>query len=31
MQVDPLEDLLVRSGDVQVLDLELGHRFLSGW
>ena len=29
VQVDPLEDLLVRSGDVQVLDLELAHWFLS--
>ena len=25
VQVDPLEDLLVAGGDVQVLDLELGH------
>ena len=25
MQVDPLEDLLVGGGHVQVLDLELGH------
>jgi hypothetical protein len=25
VQVDPLEDLLVRGVDVQVLDLKLGH------
>jgi hypothetical protein len=28
VQVDPLEDLLVRGGDMKVLDLKLGHRFL---